>query len=701
MTFLNPAVLLGFAAASIPVIIHLLNLRKLKVIEFSTLKFLKELQKNKIRRVKLKQWLLLALRVLIILLVVSAFARPTLEGINIGGTTSAAKTTAIFILDDTFSMSVITPNGSYFNQAKQMIRDIISNLQEEDEAGLILVSGDTEEELTLTSNTKSISDNIESIIVSGSSGTINNAVIRASEIIGESKNFNKEIYLLSDFQKNRIFIHENISDLSRSLNKQVKLYSFDFSDKEIKNISIDELDIKTKIFELNKPIIVESIITNHSNNFVVNQVVSLFINSKRSAQKSIDLSPNESKAVSLEGLIEKSGQNDVFVEIEDDEIIKDNRRYASINLPEQISVLLLYDVQSDINFINLALKSAQTDKSLNITTKPLNGIESIRFEDYNVVFLIADKFDSSPERLKRFVSNGGGLVMYPSSNASLQQLNSLFSELKLPSASGISELKNDSNLAIDFDRFDSEHPLLQNIFINENKKSIKSPRIYKHIKVTSGGKGESVITLLDGSSFLSEYNYGNGKILLYNVSPTISWSDFPLKSIFAPLVYKSVIYLTAGDNVDPEYLAGESINFNVSKRTSPGIKIVLPDNSEEFINLNGDNLEFINYSKTFNNGNYRLYSGDRLLETVSVNPDPAESIVDYITDADFDNYLNSINFKGSHIRVPIEDNPSDVILQARFGSELWRYFLMAAFLLALIEMAVSRAAKKELAETEK
>jgi len=701
MTFLNPAVLLGFAAASIPVIIHLLNLRKLKVIEFSTLKFLKELQKNKIRRVKLKQWLLLALRVLIILLVVSAFARPTLEGINIGGTTSAAKTTAIFILDDTFSMSVITPNGSYFNQAKQMIRDIISNLQEEDEAGLILVSGDTEEELTLTSNTKSISDNIESIIVSGSSGTINNAVIRASEIIGESKNFNKEIYLLSDFQKNRIFIHENISDLSRSLNKQVKLYSFDFSDKEIKNISIDELDIKTKIFELNKPIIVESIITNHSNNFVVNQVVSLFINSKRSAQKSIDLSPNESKAVSLEGLIEKSGQNDVFVEIEDDEIIKDNRRYASINLPEQISVLLLYDVQSDINFINLALKSAQTDKSLNITTKPLNGIESIRFEDYNVVFLIADKFDSSPERLKRFVSNGGGLVMYPSSNASLQQLNSLFSELKLPSASGISELKNDSNLAIDFDRFDSEHPLLQNIFINENKKSIESPRIYKHIKVTSGGKGESVITLLDGSSFLSEYNYGNGKILLYNVSPTISWSDFPLKSIFAPLVYKSVIYLTAGDNVDPEYLAGESINFNVSKRTSPGIRIVLPDNSEEFINLNGDNLEFINYSKTFNNGNYRLYSGDRLLETVSVNPDPAESIVDYITDADFDNYLNSINFKGSHIRVPIEDNPSDVILQARFGSELWRYFLMAAFLLALIEMAVSRAAKKELAETEK
>ena len=51
MVFLNPAVLFGLLAASIPVLIHLFNLRKLKKIEFSTLAFLKELQKNKIRKI--------------------------------------------------------------------------------------------------------------------------------------------------------------------------------------------------------------------------------------------------------------------------------------------------------------------------------------------------------------------------------------------------------------------------------------------------------------------------------------------------------------------------------------------------------------------------------------------------------------------------------------------------------------------------
>ena len=50
MIFLNPAILFGLLAASIPVILHFLNLRKIKKVEFSTLIFLKELQKTKIKK---------------------------------------------------------------------------------------------------------------------------------------------------------------------------------------------------------------------------------------------------------------------------------------------------------------------------------------------------------------------------------------------------------------------------------------------------------------------------------------------------------------------------------------------------------------------------------------------------------------------------------------------------------------------------
>ncbi len=80
------------------------------------------------------------LRVMIILFLVTAFARPTLKGVSIGGTTSAAKTSSVFILDNTFSMSVIDQKGSYFNQAKEAIKNLIQHLQEGDDAALILVS---------------------------------------------------------------------------------------------------------------------------------------------------------------------------------------------------------------------------------------------------------------------------------------------------------------------------------------------------------------------------------------------------------------------------------------------------------------------------------------------------------------------------------------------------------------------------------
>jgi len=85
MLFLNPAILLGLLASLIPILIHILNFRKLKKIEFSTLIFLKEIQKSKIRKIKIKQWILLVLRTLIIIFLVLAFARPTLDNVSLPG----------------------------------------------------------------------------------------------------------------------------------------------------------------------------------------------------------------------------------------------------------------------------------------------------------------------------------------------------------------------------------------------------------------------------------------------------------------------------------------------------------------------------------------------------------------------------------------------------------------------------------------
>ena len=693
MIFLNPAILFGLLAASIPVIIHLFNLRKLKKIEFSTLTFLKELQKNKIRKIKLKQWILLALRVLIILFVVMAFARPALQSIQIGGTTSVAKTTAIFILDDTFSMSVVDQKGSYFNQSKEIIKQVISQLQEGDEVGLILVSNPRLEN-KLTSNLSEFIKNVDQLDLSFSSGDLNSAITKAAQLISESKNFNKEIYVLSDFQKNKITNEKIENDLSEILNESIRLYSFDLSDKDVFNLSVDELKINSQIFEKDKPVSFSITVSNNSRQDVRNAVVSLFINDERAAQKSFDVSAGQSTIIEIEATPKSTGFIDVVAEIETDEIEQDNKRFASLFVPEKTLVGLFAENQNDLTYVDLALQTAG-DGKYSIERKRVNQLTSQQLNKYQTIIISTNTIASGIEQLKNFVQNGGGVILFPSSNQDAARLNQLYSQLGLRTSASFIGKVNSTDLKIKFDKTDFNHPVFQNIFQNDDKKKYESPELNAYYKLTSSGN--QLISLVDGSSFLSEHRIEKGKIFVFNSTPVLSWSDFPIKSIFAPLMNKSVAYLSSKDREQNVFLAGEEINLNLKNASPSQLKIVKPHKSEEFINLSENTgRDYFSYSKTNIAGSYKFYSGDNLLEDISINTDPTESKTVYADESEFEAYLKEIKFDGKYISIDKESNITEKIMQARFGSELWRYFVLIAIILALIEMTIARNAKKDL-----
>jgi len=709
MTFLNPAVLFGLLAASIPVLIHLLNLRKLKKIEFSTLTFLKEMQKNRIRRIKLKQWILLALRVLIIILLVFAFARPTLEGVAIGGTTSAAKTTSVFILDDTFSMSVIDANGSYLNQAKETIRELINNLQEGDEACLILVSGKNNDEIKASSNLKEIIDRIAEVEPAYTSGLINTAVVKAAEVLSESENFNKEIYIFSDFQESRITEKGSVSDLSQLLTENVKIYTFNYSGKSVYNAGIDKIDVESQIFEKDKPVAFSITVTNYSSDDINNLVVSLFVNSERKAQQSLNLPAGSSSVITLEALLNQTGYNEVFAEIEDDEILHDNRRYTTVFIPEKIPLIIFYDIESDTRFVELALTSSGSSEifsennSGEISKRNLSQLSSVNLNRYDVIFIIGSENFNDAQQLNDFVNNGGGLFIFPGSNSTEQNFNNLLSSLNLPPVQGSFGKAEDKENVVNFEKTEFMHPLFQNIFTEGVKKKIESPDIFHHFRASTGGRGTPIITLMNGSFFLAEFQSGSGKVLVSTSAPILSWSDFPLKGIFPPLINKSVFYLASGNRAEKSFLAGETIFANISNRSVSGLKIEKPspqtdDVIEEFIKPEGAAADNFSYSNTDFTGILKVYTGNELIEKIPVNHNPLESIVNSTKENLFENYLSEINFKGTHINISKDQNPVEVILQARFGSELWKLFLFAAILTAIIEMLVARNMKKELAE---
>ncbi|MEZ4653658.1 MAG: BatA domain-containing protein [Candidatus Eisenbacteria bacterium] len=107
MNFLNPLFLAGLAAASLPILIHLFSKRKTKEMPFSSLEYLREISLKRVRRLQLRQFILLALRVLIVALFAAAMARPAIRGSN-SPITRGSSTVAI-VIDNSFSMASLAP----------------------------------------------------------------------------------------------------------------------------------------------------------------------------------------------------------------------------------------------------------------------------------------------------------------------------------------------------------------------------------------------------------------------------------------------------------------------------------------------------------------------------------------------------------------------------------------------------------------
>ena len=78
MSFLNPFFLFGSLALAMPVLIHLVRREKSEIIPFSSLMFLLKVPKRSMRQQKIKNLLLMVLRLLILALLVAAFMRPYL-----------------------------------------------------------------------------------------------------------------------------------------------------------------------------------------------------------------------------------------------------------------------------------------------------------------------------------------------------------------------------------------------------------------------------------------------------------------------------------------------------------------------------------------------------------------------------------------------------------------------------------------------
>jgi hypothetical protein len=209
VSFLNPLFLLGLVAAAIPVIIHLFTRRRPREQRFPSLEFLTEVNQSEIRRLRLKQWLLLLLRTLAVAALALALARPALRGAagrgaRAGGRTGAA-TTMVALVDVSGSMGAASPAGSgtatLAAQARRVVEDLLTTLGPADQ--LLLVPYDRAPR-PLSARPSSDVGRLRAAaqaLDAGAQSTDHRAALEfAARALAETRALNRELFWISDFQ---------------------------------------------------------------------------------------------------------------------------------------------------------------------------------------------------------------------------------------------------------------------------------------------------------------------------------------------------------------------------------------------------------------------------------------------------------------------------------------------------------------------
>lgn len=701
MTFLNPLVLLGLLAAGIPILIHLFNFRKPKKIDFSSLAFLQELEKTAMQRVKIEQWLLLALRILTIIFLVLGFAQPLLKG----AATDArhARTRYSFVVDNSLSMKLRNTQGEYFQQAQRVMQEVVGQTKKGDEFQLFTTANTGLPVNTVYKNGSPLLDELRKIRPETSANSLLKTVKQALRQMNDVTNRNKEVFVFSDLQRATF-----LDSLEAIKPKNVHLVLVPIGSDAPANVAVTDIQVETRIIEQGQPVTMNATLTNFSDKRLENFAVNVVLEGQPVAQTVANVEPKGKATVSFTVTPHQRGWLGGWVKIEGDTFEDDNTRYFSLLVPERRSVLLVRGDGERTNYVDLALSPQINEGNLVFQTQgiPEGSFGGTQLENYNALILIGKKRFASGEiaNLKRYLENGGGVLMFAGSNAVQADYNALFAALGAGKMNGYLGQPGGASLAR-FDRLEAEHPLFEGVFARgelASGKTVESVEVRYALNYGEGtGNEQTLIRLTNNSAFLHEIKLGKGAMLLVTVAPDPQWSDLPSRGLFIPLLYRAMYYLSATQTAGENALQTEDVLITGVSGSEP-IKLVSAKGESytppQQAAYNGVMIQVDDAIQQ--SGIYDVMQGTQVLRKIAVNADSRESDLTRMTPDEAQKQLSQAvqtDVRLMDVGRGTQRQIKDAIGTARFGDDLWNVFLLLALITLITEMLVSIRRKTQVA----
>jgi len=624
MVFLTQWMLYGLAAVAIPVIIHLLQRRRVVQVPFSTLRFLKLVQAKTSRRSRVENLLLLLLRCLIFALLILAAARPAISPQAASFLGGNVPRTIVIIVDNSMSMNYTVGDTARLETAKKQALAIVDDLKPGDDVALLSVN---ERVQTLVPE-PTVAHNVVKKMITEIQPTqlrtdLAPALIEARKILARTTKKIRRVYLLTDNQElGWRFEPATVFDDTW---KQIgaKLFVVRPDDVKSLNGAITKLSVLTPVVNVGAPVRGVVTVENFSS-APMQDLVDIQIGKQRAFQRAIEVAAESVVEVPFEFIV-PSVQGTLLrgtVNLQGDHLVDDDHFYFWLPISQAPKVLVVQGQQVGPEVLHsgfflrraLGVGAASLPKTVS-----MSELDSANLEGYTAVFL-ADlpKFtDLALVKLEQFLQKGGTVVVLAGDQSAPEVLNRV---PFLPVKAGVVRQLPPGRLVVRM--VDAGHPLLANTW-DTNTPFPALPQ-QKALTVELKPDAKVLLSLHDDTPFLVLSDHGAGKVVFVNASADRSWGDFPLSAgAFVPLMQQIARWSAEQFTKSGTYRVGEPLPLPTGLPQTAGLTVTLPSGVVQTLTANNTG---VTVERTEQSGFYELGSPtEGVLQLYAVNTPVAES----------------------------------------------------------------------------
>jgi hypothetical protein len=536
-SFLAPLFLAAAAAIVIPIVVHLRRKETREAIRFPSLMFLRRVPHKSTSRRRIHQWPLLLMRIIALILIASAFARPLLKKDNPAkAALNSPARELVILLDRSYSMGV----GDRFEQAKKIALDTIAALRAVDRATIVAFDANAHTLIDPTSDKATLRALVNEQKL-GDAGTRYAPAIKiAAGVLDASPMTVKDALLISDMQRSGWD-----ADPSAKLPPGVMLRTIAVTGAAAPNLAIAELTVKRTMDAGRETVTPTARVVNRGSSPVANVRMSLELDGRDAQSRQFNVPASGVATVEFTSFPLTSPVR-AIARLPVDGVPADNERSALLE-PQQALNVLVQGNSADKNLFLVRALGLAKDPAFTVTERT-GAITAADLKDKAVVVLndFPVPGGAPGARLKELVERGGGVVVAVGERASAARLTDIARDLLPAHPTGM--VDNARAGGIPLGSVERSHPVFD-VFRAPRSGDLMAARFYRHAKLDELPRDSAVRATSDvlarfgdGGAALLERRTGSGRVLMFAAPLDNYWSDLPVQPVYLPLVHRMLMY---------------------------------------------------------------------------------------------------------------------------------------------------------------